>query len=93
MELGKYEIFTWYYSPYPEPYNQLEKLYVCEFCLKYFKKKTTHVRHGAKCEFRHPPGIGPATPHPDPAHGGMNARGQHKQRDDPHEVEEGGLST
>ena len=57
MELGKYEIFTWYYSPYPEPYNQLEKLYVCEFCLKYFKKKTTHVRHGAKCEFRHPPGM------------------------------------
>lgn len=57
MDLGKYEIFTWYYSPYPEEFNHLDKLYVCEFCLKYFRKKKTFVRHGEKCDFRHPPGL------------------------------------
>ncbi len=47
---------TWYYSPYPEPYASLEKLHVCEFCLKYFGKEKTLIRHMAKCEMRHPPG-------------------------------------
>jgi histone acetyltransferase MYST1 len=47
---------TWYYSPYPEPYNSLEKLYLCEYCLKYFGKKKTLLRHSAKCDLRHPPG-------------------------------------
>ncbi|KAK9824356.1 hypothetical protein WJX72_009663 [[Myrmecia] bisecta] len=56
IELGKYEMDTWYYSPYPEPYASLDKLYVCEFSLKYFKKKKTLLRHLAKCELRHPPG-------------------------------------
>lgn len=30
IELGKYEMDTWYYSPYPEPYASCEKLYICE---------------------------------------------------------------
>jgi hypothetical protein len=47
---------TWYYSPYPEPYNGLERLFLCEFCLKYFGKRTTLLRHAAKCALRHPPG-------------------------------------
>lgn len=47
---------TWYYSPYPEPYASLEKLHVCQFCLKYFGKEKTLIRHMAKCEMRHPPG-------------------------------------
>ncbi|CAL8467121.1 g6657 [Coccomyxa elongata] len=56
VEMGKYEMDTWYYSPYPEPYNSLEKLYLCEYCLKYFGKKKTLLRHSAKCDLRHPPG-------------------------------------
>lgn len=47
---------TWYYSPYPEPYASHDKLYVCEFTLKYFRKKKTLIRHLAKLEIRHPPG-------------------------------------
>lgn len=47
---------TWYYSPYPEPYASMEKLHVCEFCLKYFGKEKTLIRHMAKCEYTHPPG-------------------------------------
>ncbi|CAL5225358.1 g8161 [Coccomyxa viridis] len=56
VEMGKSEMDTWYYSPYPEPYASLEKLHVCEFCLKYFGKEKTLIRHMAKCEMRHPPG-------------------------------------
>ena len=47
---------TWYYSPYPEPYASLERLHLCEFCLKYFGKRSTLARHAAKCDLRHPPG-------------------------------------
>src|SRR5579875_1419548 len=47
---------TWYYSPYPEPYASLDKLYLCEYCLKYFGKRKTLTRHAAKCDLRHPPG-------------------------------------
>ena len=56
VELGRYDIDTWYYSPYPEPFASEKKLYVCEYTLKYFKKKKTLVRHLAKTPLRHPPG-------------------------------------
>eukprot|EP00830_Metopus_es_P000219 TRINITY_DN10270_c0_g1_i1.p1 TRINITY_DN10270_c0_g1~~TRINITY_DN10270_c0_g1_i1.p1 ORF type:complete len:196 (+),score=53.81 TRINITY_DN10270_c0_g1_i1:73-660(+) len=26
---------TWYYSPYPEPFHNLDTLYICEYCLHY----------------------------------------------------------
>lgn len=56
IELGKYEIETWYFSPFPEEYCNEDHLYICEFCLKYMKKKKTLVRHRQKCELRTPPG-------------------------------------
>lgn len=49
-------IDTWYYSPYPEPYASQDKLYICEFTLKYFRKKKTLLRHQALCDIRSPPG-------------------------------------
>jgi histone acetyltransferase MYST1 len=45
IELGKYEIDTWYFSAFPEEYCGLEKLYFCEFCLKYMKTETTLRSH------------------------------------------------
>lgn len=54
--MGKYEIETWYFSPYPEEYCGEDKLYVCEFCLKYMKKQRTLQRHYEKCISRTPPG-------------------------------------
>lgn len=48
---------TWYWSPYPEPYASQHKLYICEYSLKYFRKKRTLIRHLAKLEIRHPPGV------------------------------------
>jgi histone acetyltransferase MYST1 len=56
IELGRYEIDTWYFSPYPEEFSKCSKLYLCEFCLKYMKKKKTLNRHKLKCDLRHPPG-------------------------------------
>jgi len=56
IELGKYEIDTWYFSPYPEEFSTCKKLYLCEFCLKYMKKRKTLQRHKMKCDLRHPPG-------------------------------------
>ncbi|KYR02714.1 HAM group protein [Tieghemostelium lacteum] len=56
IELGRYEIDTWYFSPYPEEFAKCDKLFLCEFCLKYMKKKKTLNRHKLKCDLRHPPG-------------------------------------
>jgi histone acetyltransferase MYST1 len=60
IELGKYEVDAWYYSPYPDEYSgealKEDKLYLCEFCLKYMKKAKTLERHKRKCDLRHPPG-------------------------------------
>lgn len=54
--LGKYEIEAWYFSPYPNEYSNEKRLWVCEFCLKYMKKKRTFLRHRCECPCRGPPG-------------------------------------
>lgn len=45
-----------YYSPYPEPYASCEKLYVCEYTMKYFRKAKSLERHLARLQTRQPPG-------------------------------------
>ena len=45
IQFGAYEIDTWYTSPYPSVYTQLPELFVCEFCLKYFRTSDTLSRH------------------------------------------------
>ena len=39
IAFGRYELDTWYHSPYPEEYARLGRLYMCEFCLKYISTK------------------------------------------------------
>eukprot|EP00954_Amorphochlora_amoebiformis_P026822 1381598-Amorphochlora_amoeboformis.AAC.2 len=36
--MAGYHMDAWYYSPYPEEQARDKKLYICEFCLKYFRK-------------------------------------------------------
>ncbi|XP_036381400.1 histone acetyltransferase KAT6B-like isoform X3 [Megalops cyprinoides] len=55
IEFGKYEIHTWYSSPYPPEYSRLQKLYLCEFCLKYMRSRNILQRHSKKCGWFHPP--------------------------------------
>lgn len=45
IELGRYEIETWYFSPFPPEYNDSVKLYFCEFCLNFMKRKEQLQRH------------------------------------------------
>lgn len=40
----------------PPPHVQCDKLYVCETCLKYFRKRATLGAHEAKCDAKNPPG-------------------------------------
>ncbi|XP_057754339.1 histone acetyltransferase of the MYST family 1-like [Arachis stenosperma] len=56
IEFGRYEIETWYFSPFPPEYNDCLKLYFCEFCLNFMKRKEQLQRHMRKCDLKHPPG-------------------------------------
>jgi histone acetyltransferase MYST1 len=47
---------TWYYAPYPDDYCCDEKMYICEFCLKYMKRHKTLDDHSRVCKMRSPPG-------------------------------------
>ncbi|XP_077998998.1 histone acetyltransferase KAT8-like [Glandiceps talaboti] len=56
VQTGKYEIDTWYFSPYPEEYGKAPKLWICEYCLKYMKMEKTYRYHLGTCTVRQPPG-------------------------------------
>ncbi|XP_078671608.1 histone acetyltransferase KAT5-like isoform X2 [Branchiostoma floridae x Branchiostoma belcheri] len=56
IELGKYRIKPWYFSPYPPELTTISIVYICEFCLKYVKSRKCLERHRTKCTLRHPPG-------------------------------------
>lgn len=55
VQLGKYEVETWFSSPFPQEYARLPKLFLCEFCLKYTKSKSVLERHMHNCNWTHPP--------------------------------------
>lgn len=54
--MGKYEMDIWYSAPYPDECLSLPKLYICEFCLKYFNSPLIMKRHVIKCGYKYPPG-------------------------------------
>ncbi|KAL7742006.1 hypothetical protein ACLKA6_018261 [Drosophila palustris] len=56
IELGRYRMKPWYFSPYPEELCQMDCIYLCEFCLKYCKSRVCLGRHLTKCSLKHPPG-------------------------------------
>jgi histone acetyltransferase MYST1 len=56
IQFGKYEIDTWYYSPYPDDFGKQPKLYICEYCLKYMKLDKSYRYHDGECMDRCPPG-------------------------------------
>ncbi|KAI1317271.1 Histone acetyltransferase [Mortierella claussenii] len=56
IQIGKHEVETWYFSPYPIEYAYLPVLYICEFCLSYFPAVKQLCRHRQKCTLQHPPG-------------------------------------
>ncbi|KAL9104062.1 MAG: hypothetical protein Q9163_000959 [Psora crenata] len=56
IQMGKYEMETWYFSPYPASFTEADMVYICEFCLSYADTLHTFERHRAKCQLLHPPG-------------------------------------
>ncbi|KAG0254424.1 Histone acetyltransferase [Actinomortierella ambigua] len=56
IQIGKHEVETWYFSPYPVEYAHIPLLYICEFCLSYFGSQKQLGRHRHKCSLQHPPG-------------------------------------
>ena len=55
IEIGRFEVDTWYFSPFPEEYAQ-HSLYICEFTLKYMRKRKAYERHKLTQKVRQPPG-------------------------------------
>ncbi|CAK8698500.1 unnamed protein product [Clavelina lepadiformis] len=56
IEVGKYRLKPWYFSPYPIELTKYDVVYLCEFCLKYVKSVTCLQRHLSKCQLKFPPG-------------------------------------
>ncbi|RNA15040.1 histone acetyltransferase KAT7 isoform X5, partial [Brachionus plicatilis] len=56
IQFGNHEIETWYKSPYPDDYWQLNKIFICQYCLTFMKSHSVLNRHLEKCLWRHPPG-------------------------------------
>jgi histone acetyltransferase MYST1 len=55
--LGRFEIDCWYFSPYPDEYAQhVDRMFICEKCLKYMKGKDIYESHYHRCEYNGPPG-------------------------------------
>ncbi|KAL2814063.1 hypothetical protein BDW59DRAFT_176575 [Aspergillus cavernicola] len=56
LQMGKYDVEPWYFSPYPDSYSDVDVVYIDEFCLSYFDNKRAFERHRTKCTLMHPPG-------------------------------------
>ncbi|KAI7898663.1 acyl-CoA N-acyltransferase [Cokeromyces recurvatus] len=54
---GAFEIQAWYYSPYPFEFGEfIERLYICDTCLRYMNKEVHLANHKALCKAKKPPG-------------------------------------
>ena len=56
IELGPHVMDTWYFSPFPPEFKDCRMLYVCEYSLHFFKRRTQLLRHLQHCHVKHPPG-------------------------------------
>ncbi|KAH8678895.1 acyl-CoA N-acyltransferase [Tricladium varicosporioides] len=56
VQFGKFDLYPWYFSPYPEVFTQEDLMYICEFCLCYYGDIKSFTRHRQKCTLQHPPG-------------------------------------
>ncbi|ORX44681.1 putative histone acetyltransferase MYST1 [Piromyces finnis] len=56
VQFGNYLLNSWYFSPYPNEYKNINKLYICDHCMKYMKYESTLIKHRKECTMLHPPG-------------------------------------
>lgn len=56
IQMGKHQVESWYFSPYPIEYAHIDLLFLCEYCLSFYPSTQMLKRHLTKCQLRHPPG-------------------------------------
>lgn len=56
VQMGKHKLETWYFSPLPAEYQNINCLYICDFCLYFFAEEDELTRHSKRCLRRYPPG-------------------------------------
>lgn len=56
LRFGDYLMKAWYFSPVPEPYFDVDTLYCCEFCMRFFATEEVYYEHCRRCKVTHPPG-------------------------------------
>lgn len=56
VRIGKYEMETWYYSPFPPEFSSYRTLHFCDLCFDYFGTDEELSRHSIRCTMRYPPG-------------------------------------
>ena len=54
--LGKWEMQTWYFSPFPKGYAECDCLWFCESDLHFVRSPKALARYHKRCELAHPPG-------------------------------------
>ena len=58
--LGKWEMQTWYFSPFPKEYSECDTLYFCEYDLHFCRSRDALIRYQKRKETsgdaQHPPG-------------------------------------
>lgn len=56
IQFGKFEVDAWYFSPFPDDFGKMSKLWICEYCLKYMRLEKSYRFHLSDCGLRQPPG-------------------------------------
>ncbi|ORY81485.1 acyl-CoA N-acyltransferase [Protomyces lactucae-debilis] len=56
IQIGRYQVEAWYFSPWPIELTSSPVLFVCEFCFSFFGSEKQFTRHKSKCDLHHPPG-------------------------------------
>ena len=52
IQMGRFEVDAWYFSPFPDVFSLQKKLYICEFTLKYMKSRAVYERHARTVKTR-----------------------------------------
>jgi len=56
IKIGKFSIKTWYFSPFPQEFQNIEKIYISEVTLKFFIREKHLFRYSLNCKLHQPPG-------------------------------------
>jgi histone acetyltransferase HTATIP/histone acetyltransferase MYST1 len=56
IKFGEFSAETWYYSPYPDGYHNIDCIYYCEYCLSFYVDENELKTHMEACTLVHPPG-------------------------------------